>query len=72
MHVAKLTPPPPSVSRQLAYQEKSPLIGPLGDPEGWHTLEPIAVRGASFGKTADIIYTVRNVRLRLVFVAHSG
>ncbi|KAJ7628399.1 hypothetical protein FB45DRAFT_918187 [Roridomyces roridus] len=32
-------PDPPSLLRQLAYQENSPLLGPEADPEGWLTQE---------------------------------
>lgn len=41
-------PDPPSLARQLAYQENSPLVGPEGDPEGWHNLPAIEVRGRIF------------------------
>ncbi|KAL4249714.1 hypothetical protein ABKN59_006124 [Abortiporus biennis] len=38
----------PSPLRQLAYAEEHPLIGPDGDPEGWHSLEPVTIRGTIF------------------------
>ncbi|KAJ7451833.1 hypothetical protein B0H11DRAFT_1877092 [Mycena galericulata] len=40
-------PGPPSVLRQLAYQENSPLLGPDADPEGWHT-ESFSAKGTIF------------------------
>ncbi|KZT41695.1 hypothetical protein SISSUDRAFT_234732 [Sistotremastrum suecicum HHB10207 ss-3] len=41
-------PPPPSLLRQIAYQEQSPLCGPEIDPEGWETLEPVRFEGTLF------------------------
>ena len=43
-----IRPDPPSLARQLSYQEKSPLIGPDGDPEGWHRITPVLLRGSIF------------------------
>jgi len=40
-------PGPPSVLRQLAYQENSPLLGPTADHEGW-TSQSASVRGDLF------------------------
>ncbi|KAJ7782336.1 hypothetical protein DFH07DRAFT_320702 [Mycena maculata] len=37
----------PSMLRQLAYQENSPLLGPDVDPEGWHT-QPFSAKGTIF------------------------
>ena len=38
----------PSVLRQLAYREGTPLVGPEGDPEGWKVLAPVKVAGTIF------------------------
>lgn len=67
-YVAIFKPPPPSMVRQLAYQEKSPLIGPSRDPEGWHTLEPVTIRGMAFDKHVSVTYQVRNREPRLAFI----
>jgi hypothetical protein len=38
----------PSHLRVLAYSERSPLIGPEGDPEGWKVLPNIKIKGTLF------------------------
>ncbi|KAA1477188.1 hypothetical protein DENSPDRAFT_808294 [Dentipellis sp. KUC8613] len=38
---------PPSVLRLLAYQERSPLLGPDADPEGWKSF-PVTIQGTLF------------------------
>jgi hypothetical protein len=48
-YVPSTRPDPPSLLRQIAYQQFLPLPGPLSDPEGWKTLRPVAVRGTMFG-----------------------
>lgn len=40
----------PSLFRQLAYQENSPLLGPDADPEGWLTFDPVNLQGKIFKK----------------------
>ena len=44
-YVPSIRPDPPSLLRQLAYQEVSPLVGPESDPDGWKTLNPFIFRG---------------------------
>jgi hypothetical protein len=39
---------PPSPLRQIAYREGSALIGPDGDPEGWHITGPVKIKGTLF------------------------
>ncbi|KAJ6618157.1 hypothetical protein B0H10DRAFT_2378528 [Mycena sp. CBHHK59/15] len=39
----------PSPLRQLAYQNNAPVPGPYSDPEGWHALESVRIRGTVFG-----------------------
>lgn len=51
--IPRIRPQSPSLAMQLAYQERHPLIGPNGDPEGWHTLDPVSMRGTLF-RTRDI------------------
>ncbi|KAI0368609.1 hypothetical protein BV20DRAFT_968964 [Pilatotrama ljubarskyi] len=46
-------PSPPTILRQLAYQEDHPLVGPDGDPDGWKALGPISVDGVLF-KTMSV------------------
>ncbi|KAI0076174.1 hypothetical protein K474DRAFT_1663295 [Panus rudis PR-1116 ss-1] len=41
-------PRPPSILRQIAYLENTPLIGPEGDADGWHTFESIQIHGKLF------------------------
>ncbi|KAF9563247.1 hypothetical protein CPC08DRAFT_761006 [Agrocybe pediades] len=47
-YVPSTRPDPPSLLRQLAYQQFLPLPGPFTDPEGWKTLRPVTVRGILF------------------------
>ncbi|TFK27772.1 hypothetical protein FA15DRAFT_685673 [Coprinopsis marcescibilis] len=52
-YIPSSRPEPPSILRQLVYQEKLPLPIPSSDPEGWKTLRPVSVRGLMF-KTRPI------------------
>ncbi|KAJ7244114.1 hypothetical protein C8J57DRAFT_1141905, partial [Mycena rebaudengoi] len=45
-------PGPPSMLRQLAYQENSPLLGPDADPEGWQSLPSFSITGLLFSVLA--------------------
>ncbi|KAJ8495957.1 hypothetical protein ONZ51_g1381 [Trametes cubensis] len=38
-------PSPPSILRQLAYRENTPLVGPDGDPDGWKALASTHIKG---------------------------
>ena len=38
----------PTILRQLAYQQNSPIVGPSNDPDGWKTLETVIVDGMLF------------------------
>ncbi|KAF9000661.1 hypothetical protein BDQ17DRAFT_1391208 [Cyathus striatus] len=44
-YVPSSRPDAPSIYRQLAYQQGTPLPGPSSDPEGWKTLRPVSARG---------------------------
>ncbi|TDL25703.1 hypothetical protein BD410DRAFT_604749 [Rickenella mellea] len=46
----RIRPDPPSMLRQLAYQNGSPIVGPEGDPKGWTVSQPIPIKGTLFGK----------------------
>ena len=37
-------PPPFPPLRRLAYQDESPLLGPTGDPDGWHSKDSIRIK----------------------------
>ncbi|KAF9453506.1 hypothetical protein P691DRAFT_755560 [Macrolepiota fuliginosa MF-IS2] len=45
-YVPSTRPGPPSLLRQLAYQQGCPLPNHLTDPEGWKILRPVLCRGA--------------------------
>ncbi|KAJ7244091.1 hypothetical protein C8J57DRAFT_1191615 [Mycena rebaudengoi] len=52
-------PGPPSILRQLAYQEHSPLLGPDADPEGWQSLPSFSISGLLFSVlTIDVKCTL--------------
>ncbi|KAF9466644.1 hypothetical protein BDZ94DRAFT_1157821 [Collybia nuda] len=44
-YVPSSRPEPPSMLRQLAYQQNTPLPSPHHDPQGWKTLRPVSARG---------------------------
>ncbi|KAJ7041034.1 hypothetical protein C8F04DRAFT_1081365 [Mycena alexandri] len=49
----------PSPLRQLAYQDDTHVPGPYSDPDGWHALKPVQIRGTVFGeRTVDAKCTV--------------
>lgn len=47
-YVPLVTPPALSPLRRLAYQESTHILGPSVDPEGWHALSPVRVKGKLF------------------------
>jgi hypothetical protein len=47
-YVPSSRPELPSVLRQLAYQQNTPLPGPHYDPQGWKTLRPVPARGVMY------------------------
>jgi hypothetical protein len=58
-YVPNTRPDPPSLLRQLAYEEGSALPGPEVDPKGWKTLGPFVSRGVlSPNHAVGIKYTV--------------
>jgi hypothetical protein len=60
-------PPPFSPPRALAFQEDTQLLGPEIDPEGWHSQEPVKVKGLLFNNTtAEVEFIVS--QYCLVFV----
>ncbi|KAH7928056.1 hypothetical protein BV22DRAFT_1005674 [Leucogyrophana mollusca] len=57
-YVPATHPDPPSPMIQKAYKENLPLVGPDGDPEGWHVLPPIQLKGTLFdSKSVDVSCT---------------
>lgn len=60
VYVPALRPDPPSLLRQLAYQENTPIPGPEIDAEGWHTCPAVTVKGTVFNnRTAEVQCVVR-------------
>lgn len=58
-YIALEQPEPPSLLRQLSYQENTPVLGPDVDPQGWKTLPTVVVSGTVFGDhRVDISCTV--------------
>ncbi|KAI0752587.1 hypothetical protein C8Q80DRAFT_1342136 [Daedaleopsis nitida] len=54
-----IRPEAPSVARQLAYMNNTPLPGPEADPDGWKCLEPLHIRGSVFStRNVDAICTL--------------
>ncbi|THU78163.1 hypothetical protein K435DRAFT_876945 [Dendrothele bispora CBS 962.96] len=59
VYIPAIRPDPPSLLRQLAYQENSPLAGPSIDPEGWFTLPSVKLHGTVFSsRTVEISCTL--------------
>lgn len=52
------------MSRQISYQEGTPLVGPEDDPEGWKTLNPVDVIG--------MVFSSRHVSLCIVVRAFNS
>ena len=48
IYLPEVTPAPSSSLRQLAYAENMGMAGPDVDPEGWHALPSVTVRGTIF------------------------
>ncbi|KAJ7126274.1 hypothetical protein C8R44DRAFT_781516 [Mycena epipterygia] len=59
VYVPALRPEPPSILRQLAYQENIPIPGPEIDGDGWHTCPSVTMRGTVFNN--------RQVEVQCVF-----
>ncbi|KAJ7244041.1 hypothetical protein C8J57DRAFT_1365286 [Mycena rebaudengoi] len=54
-YVAAIRPEPPSLLRQIAYQENSPIPGPEIDPEGWHSFPMTTLIGTVFNnRTVEV------------------
>ncbi|TFK94068.1 hypothetical protein K466DRAFT_477317 [Polyporus arcularius HHB13444] len=51
-YVPLARPSAPTILRQLAYQQNTPVVEPLGDPAGWKTLEAVTVDGMLFKTVA--------------------
>ena len=59
-YVPLARPSPPTILRQLAYQQDASIIGPDGDPDGWKTYEPVKMEGVLFKKiSVEAFCTVR-------------
>ncbi|KAI0708548.1 hypothetical protein C8Q76DRAFT_799799 [Earliella scabrosa] len=54
-----IRPDAPSMARQLAYIQNTPIPGPDVDPDGWKCLPPLNIRGSVFStRTVDAICTL--------------
>ncbi|KAI0767593.1 hypothetical protein C8Q74DRAFT_1203955 [Fomes fomentarius] len=54
-----IRPDAPSMARQLAYLENTPLPGPDSDPDGWKCLPPLPIHGSVFStRSVDALCTV--------------
>ncbi|OCH94826.1 hypothetical protein OBBRIDRAFT_788829 [Obba rivulosa] len=63
MYIPQLRPCAPSILRQLAYQEQSPILGPERDSEGWRALHPVVIRGTLFKtRPVEVICTLSLAR----------
>ena len=59
-YVPLTRPTPPTILRQLAYQQDTEIVGPLGDLEGWKVFDPIKIEGILFKKlSVKALCTVR-------------
>ncbi|KIY51797.1 hypothetical protein FISHEDRAFT_36554 [Fistulina hepatica ATCC 64428] len=47
-YVPSTRPDPPSMLRQISYQQGTPIPGPQFDPEGWHICPSVVSRGCVF------------------------
>ncbi|KIJ67028.1 hypothetical protein HYDPIDRAFT_109020 [Hydnomerulius pinastri MD-312] len=47
-YIPLLRPEPPSPMIQKAFKENLPLVGPEGDPNGWHALPTVTIQGTIF------------------------
>ncbi|KAJ7485705.1 hypothetical protein FB451DRAFT_1230810 [Mycena latifolia] len=58
VYVPAVRPDPPSILRQLAYQENIPIPGPEIDRDGWYTCPMVNVTG--------IVFNIRRVEVKCV------
>ncbi|KAG6331277.1 hypothetical protein ID866_7810 [Astraeus odoratus] len=47
-YVPVTRPQPPSLMLQKAFKENFPIVGPRGDPTGWHVLPTVTIKGTLF------------------------
>ena len=68
-----IIPDPPSPLQQVCYRENTQLIGPEGDPEGWHVLPPVVITGNLFDtRKVQVIGVVRTFLSREIRYQHSS
>ncbi|KAH6913194.1 hypothetical protein BKA70DRAFT_1262167 [Coprinopsis sp. MPI-PUGE-AT-0042] len=58
VYIPLTRPGPPSLLRQIAYQEERPIPSPDFDPDGWYTAESTQFRGTIFGRKASVTCTL--------------
>ncbi|KAF5339259.1 hypothetical protein D9758_013331 [Tetrapyrgos nigripes] len=71
VYIPAIRPDPPSLLRQLAYQEHSPLAGPTVDPEGWLTLAPVEAHGTIFSSRSVQITCTLSIAKPLSYTRNS-
>ncbi|KAI9568203.1 hypothetical protein HD554DRAFT_2022523 [Boletus coccyginus] len=58
-YVSVTRPELPSPMLQKAYKENLPLVGPEGDPDGWHSPPPLTIQGKLFdSRTAEVTFSL--------------
>ncbi|KAK0462987.1 uncharacterized protein EV420DRAFT_1147723 [Desarmillaria tabescens] len=67
-----IRPDPPSIFRQLAYQENSPLPGPEVDPDGWQPLPPALLKGTIYSKIDRPSFNVSPILLNAYATLEGG
>ncbi|KAF9234224.1 hypothetical protein BU15DRAFT_79246 [Melanogaster broomeanus] len=58
-YVPLTRPEPPSRMMQKAYNENLPLVGPEGDPDGWHVLPSVTIHGKIFdSRSVEVTFSL--------------
>lgn len=71
-YIPSSRPDPPSLLRQLAYQQFLPIPNPTIDPDGWKSLRPFTVRGIISGSQRVEVRTTVSFFLLLVNYCPDG
>ncbi|KAJ7726539.1 hypothetical protein B0H16DRAFT_1592562 [Mycena metata] len=72
VYVPALRPGPPSMLRQLAYQENMHIPGPDIDGDGWETLPAVTVKGTVFNDRAIEVQCVLSLSKPLSYTRGSS
>lgn len=68
IYLPEITPAPSSGLRQLAYAENMGMAGPNVDPEGWHELPTVTMRGTIFRERSIKLHCT--VSLAPLYIPH--